>query len=147
MDRAEEASLAWALADSAADFVDPNTRAWLCAKIGADEKAAAIRDLLACHARAEADLASDLAARVRAWIRGYRGTDTEQTLRGLLDQIHIANAAPARLPETERVRHRKPLIAKRSALSEPVTYLSEFEPAVTEVRQHIEARGEVGLRG
>jgi hypothetical protein len=117
MDRTEEAALAWALADSTAEFVDPNVRAWLCAKIGADEKATAISELLACYARSDAELPYDLATRVLAWIRGYRGTDNEQILRGLLDQIRIARAVPARFPETDGLRRRKNTIARRSGLA------------------------------
>src|SRR5262245_44203711 len=75
MNRAEEASLAWALADSTTEFLNPNTRAWLCAKIGAGEKATAIGDLLACYARSNAELPHELAGRVQAWIRGYAGTE------------------------------------------------------------------------
>jgi hypothetical protein len=63
MDRAEEASPPRALAESAAEFVDPNVRAWLWVKIGAGEKATAIRDLLPSSSRSDAELTYDLATR------------------------------------------------------------------------------------
>src|SRR6267154_1572030 len=89
MNRADEGALAWALANSAARFLRPGARAWLCAKIGAGEQVGAIRDLLTFYASSDAELPCELAAPIRAWIRGYVGSDSEPLLRRLYDQIKV----------------------------------------------------------
>jgi hypothetical protein len=94
MNREEEACLAWALADSTTEFLHPNARAWVCAKIGAGEKATAITDLLTCYASSDAELPDQLAARVHTWIRGYVGTEIEPVLRRLVGRIRVAGAVP-----------------------------------------------------
>jgi hypothetical protein len=90
MNRADEGALAWALANSAAGFLRPGARAWLCAKIGAGEQESAIGDLLTFYANSNAELPCELAAPIRAWIRGYVGSDSEPLLRSLYDQINVS---------------------------------------------------------
>jgi hypothetical protein len=89
MDRAQLRSFAWALAESAADYLPSEEHAWLCAKIGAGEQESAIADLLAFYSAKRAELPYELAAQIRAWIAGYAGTDTELTLLRLYDRIKM----------------------------------------------------------
>ena len=112
MNRAEEVSLAWALTTAASAFVPEPARLWLCAKIGAGEPENAIMDTLAFYARTNSELPVELAVPVRAWIRGYAGSDREPILRRLVAEIRVAAAIPqtAYAPE---VNHRR-LVMKRS---------------------------------
>jgi hypothetical protein len=90
MNRAQEWSFVWALADSAADYLQPNVRVRLCAKIGAGEYERAIADLLVFYADRRAALPYEFAAPIRAWIRGYAGTDREPVLLRLYDRIVVS---------------------------------------------------------
>jgi len=112
MNRADEGALAWALANSAARFLRPGARAWLCAKIGAGEQVGAIRDLLTFYASSDAELPCELAAPIRAWIRGYVGSDSEPLLRRLYDQIKVTVTIQVTDRTSVFTRHR--LVAKRS---------------------------------
>jgi hypothetical protein len=89
MNRADEGALAWALANSVTRFLRPGARAWLCAKIGAGDQDRAIRDLLTFYANSKVELPDELAGPIRAWIRGYVGSDSETLLRRLYDQITV----------------------------------------------------------
>ncbi len=90
MNREQEWSFVWALADSAAEFMKPDVHVRLCAKIGAGEQKSAIVDLLVFYAESRAELPYELTAPVRAWISGYAGTDTEPILLGLYDRIRVS---------------------------------------------------------
>jgi hypothetical protein len=90
MDRAQELTFTWALADSAAECMLAPARARLCVKIGAGEQKSAIVDLLAFYAEGRAELPYELAAPIRAWIKGYAGTDTETMLLSLYDRIRVS---------------------------------------------------------
>jgi len=68
----------------------PGGRAWLCAKICAGEQESAIRDLLSFYANSEAELPRELAPPIRAWIRGYVGSESELILRHLYDRISMS---------------------------------------------------------
>lgn len=120
MNRADEGALAWALANSARAFLRPGARAWLCAKIGAGEHESAIRDLLSFYANGEAQLPRELAPPIRAWIRGYVGSDSEPTLRHLYDRISVsATTQGSSQPAEVRSQRLLPtLTAKRSELAE-----------------------------
>jgi hypothetical protein len=111
MNRAEEGTLAWALAKSATGFLRPGARAWLCAKIGAGEQESAIRDLLTLYANSDAELPCELAPPIRAWIRGYVGSDSEPLLRRLYEQITVSATTQMTDQTSTFSRHR--LIAKR----------------------------------
>jgi hypothetical protein len=105
LSHAEEIALAWALADVVAAFVERGAHAWLCAKIGAGEHAGAISDSLKCFVGRKAPLPARLAAPVRAWILGYRGSERERMLRDLIRQIRVETASENRgvvWPETTR---------------------------------------------
>lgn len=117
MNRADEGALAWALADSAMVFLKPADRAQLCAKIGAGEQGSAIKDLLIFYSNTDTELPCELAARIRAWIQGYEGSDSEPILRRMYDRISVSvtNNASRQRTEVEAHRSRRPLIAKRSA--------------------------------
>jgi hypothetical protein len=112
MNRADEGALAWALEKSATGFLRPGARAWLCAKIGAGEQESAIMDLLTFYANSNAELPSELAAPIRAWIRGYVGTDSELLLRRLYEQITVSVTTQVTDEAPAVTRHR--LIAKHS---------------------------------
>jgi hypothetical protein len=117
MNRADEGALAWALADSATAFLKRADRVRLCAKIGAGEQSSAIEDLLLFYANTDAELPCELAARVRAWIQGYAGTDNGANLRDIYDRISVSATNNARHQRPEAEAHRSPrrLPAKRSA--------------------------------
>jgi hypothetical protein len=119
MNRADEGALAWGLAESATAFLKRAERSLLCAKIGAGEQGSAIRDLLAFYANADAELPCELAARVRCWIQGYAGTDTEPILRQIYDRIRVSATSNeiCQRPEAETRRAPRRLVATRSAHS------------------------------
>jgi hypothetical protein len=94
MNRAEEHSLAWALAQAARSLLNPDSQARLYTKIGAGEQHDAIRDLLECYARNGIHLAPELDAQLWKWIAGYSGSDVEATLRRLVERVTV--------PPTER---------------------------------------------
>ena len=50
----------------------------------------AIRDLLSFYANSEAELPRELAPPMRAWIRGYVGSESELILRHLYDRISMS---------------------------------------------------------
>lgn len=56
MSKTGAVQLAWALADSAASFLNADARAQISAKIGAGEHDRAIRDLLGCYAHPSTEL-------------------------------------------------------------------------------------------
>jgi hypothetical protein len=93
MNRADEGALAWALSNSVTRFLRPGARAWLCAKIGAGDQDRAIRDLLTFYANSKVELPYELAGPIRAWIRGYVGSDSETLLRRLYDQITVSTTS------------------------------------------------------
>jgi hypothetical protein len=119
MNRADQETLAWALAKSASAFLRPDARAWLCAKIGAGEQEAAITDLLIFYANSNAELSNELAASIRAWIHGYVGSDSEPLLRHLYGRINVSVTAPAtdRASQARCQRLSPKLTAKRSELA------------------------------
>ena len=90
MNRTQEWSFVWALADSAAEYMEPDAHVRLCAKIGAGEYDGAIADLLVFYANRRAALPYEFAAPIRAWIRGYAGTDREPVLLRLYDRIVVS---------------------------------------------------------
>jgi hypothetical protein len=113
MNRADEGALAWALANSATGFLRPGARAWLCAKIGAGEQEGAIRDLLSFYANSsKAELPCELAGPIRAWIRGYVGSDSEPLLRRLYDRIKVSDTTQVTDQTSTFTRRR--LVARRS---------------------------------
>jgi hypothetical protein len=113
MNRADEGALGWALANSATGFLRPGARAWLCAKIGAGEQESATRDLLTFYANSSnAELPRELAAPIRAWIRGYVGSDSEALLRRLYDRIKVSDTTQVTDQTSTFTRRR--LVAKRS---------------------------------
>jgi hypothetical protein len=65
----------------------PDVHVRLCAKIGAGEYDRAIADLLVFYANRRIALPYEFAAPIRAWIRGYAGTDREPVLLRLYDRI------------------------------------------------------------
>jgi hypothetical protein len=116
MNRADEGALAWALVDSAAVFLEPADRTWLCVKIGAGDQDSAVRDLLVVYADADAELPCELGAPLRDWIQGYSGSDSEPILRHIFDRIGVPvenNANPQR-PEAEAHCSLRRLVAERS---------------------------------
>ena len=90
MNREQEWSFVWALADSAAKHMKPDVHVQLCAKIGAGEYDGAIADLLVFYANGRAALPYEFAAPIRAWIRGYAGTDREPVLLRLYDRLRVS---------------------------------------------------------
>ena len=114
MNRADEGALAWALTDSAAAWLRPADRAWLCAKIVAGDQDSAIRDLLVFYANTDAKLPPELAAPILVWIQGYSGSDCEAILRRIYDRICLSDNASRQPPEPEAHRLTRRLIAKPS---------------------------------
>jgi hypothetical protein len=119
MNRTDQETLAWALVKSASAFLRPEARAWLCAKIGAGDQDGAITDLLTFYANSGAELPSELAGPIRAWIQGYVGSDREPILRRLYRSINVAVIAQItdRAPEATRQRRSPKLTAARSELA------------------------------
>ncbi|BBY82464.1 hypothetical protein MPUL_36220 [Mycolicibacterium pulveris] len=113
MHRADELSLAWALADSAAAFVTADRFALVCVKIGAGELQSAIATLLDHHARFGAELPDHLAQAVQAWLRGYRGTDEEPKLGRLAARIRVA--AGSDRPAPRMVARCSPVVRRAGA--------------------------------
>jgi hypothetical protein len=95
MNRAQEWTFLWALADSVAQYWRPEAHARLCAKIGAGELDSAIMDLLVFYANGRAVLPYEFAAPIRAWMRGYEGTESEPILLRLHDRITVRQRAGA----------------------------------------------------
>jgi hypothetical protein len=89
MNRAEEASLAWALVESAV-FLRADARAWVCAKIGAGDLDSSIRDLLDGFGRYGAALPGELVISLMDWLGGYSGSDVEADLRHLVSRVRIS---------------------------------------------------------
>lgn len=119
MNSTDEGTLAWALTDAASTFLNPGSRACLCAKIGAGEQSSAIRELLALYVTTRAELPRDLATSLKAWIQGYAGSGRELFLLRMYDQISIsaeiaANERPASVPDNCPVTR---LTANRSKLA------------------------------
>jgi len=73
--------------------------------------------MLAFYANTDAELPSELAARVRAWIQGYVGSDSEPILRDIYARIRVSvtTIAGGERPEVGGQRSPRRLIAKRSA--------------------------------
>lgn len=105
MNRAEEASLAWALADSAV-FLRADARTWVCAKIGAGDLDGAIGDLLDGFARYGTALPGELVVSLMDWLGGYSGTDGEADLRHLVSRVRIS-ATPLKQTSGRTARRRQ----------------------------------------
>jgi hypothetical protein len=69
-------------------------------------------DLLTFYAISKTELPCELAAPIRAWIRGYVGSDSELILRRLYDRINVSVTTQRTDQASAFNRHR--LIAKRS---------------------------------
>jgi hypothetical protein len=87
MNRAEQASLAWALADAARPILRKDSQAWLHAEIGAGDLETAIADLLLGFVRTNTALPDELTARLGAFIVGYSGSPHGMELQRLVDCI------------------------------------------------------------
>ncbi|GAT02053.1 uncharacterized protein RMCFA_2165 [Mycolicibacterium fortuitum subsp. acetamidolyticum] len=74
MNRSLELSLAWDLVESATRYLSPETRAWLCAHIGAGELDTAIRTVLPRLAAHKAELPEGVVVGLQDWLRGYEGS-------------------------------------------------------------------------
>lgn len=111
MNRARESSFVWALADWAAEYMHPDVRARLCAKIGAGEYDTAITDLLVFYWNEQVELPYELAAPIRAWIRGYAGTEREAVLLRLYDRLVVSSLTQPTLRESAGNARR--LVARR----------------------------------
>jgi hypothetical protein len=90
VNRGEEQALAWALADSAAPLLSRKARTWLCAQIGAGELLSAITEVLGVYGRSNAEMPTELAESVAAWLLGYQGSDSEPGLLRLVARIRVA---------------------------------------------------------
>lgn len=90
MNRAQELSLAWDLMESATQYLSPDTRAWLCAHIGAGELDTAIRTVLSCLATHKAQVPQNILAGLQDWREGYEGSPRENTLRMLITQLRVS---------------------------------------------------------
>lgn len=87
MSRAEESLLAWSLVEVALPKLDKAAKTWACTHIGAGECRMAIEALLRVIARYEVDVPFDVASQLHSWLRGYRGSDREESLRRLVEKI------------------------------------------------------------
>jgi hypothetical protein len=132
MNRNQAADLAWALADSAASFLNPDARTLIFAKIGAGDQDGAIRDLLGCYAHPSTELPPELAAPVHAWIRGYVGSDSEPSLQRLMSRIRVS-VPPQTIGHVSQATAHPRLIAKRSNFTTRIR--AAIEPAPTNVDQ------------
>lgn len=74
VNRSLELSLAWDLVESATRYLSPETRAWLCAHIGAGELDTAIRTVLPRLAAHKAELPEGVVVGLQDWLRGYEGS-------------------------------------------------------------------------
>jgi hypothetical protein len=87
MNRAEQTSFAWALADVAKPFIGKDVRAWVHAAIGAGDLEVAIRIVLDGFLRTNRRLPCELTAQMRTWVAGYSGSEIEVRLHWLADQV------------------------------------------------------------
>lgn len=85
-----ETALAWALVDVAMPRLDNAAKTRTCAQIGAGEPRAAIQSLLRLLAADQLVLPFETAGRLTSWLHGFRGSDSEEPLRRLVDQIPVA---------------------------------------------------------
>jgi hypothetical protein len=93
MNNAREAALAWALTDAAKSLMQSNTRAWVCAKIGAGEFTSAILDLLSMLSRNGTQIPAGLASQLDDWVSGYSGSEAEPALREMVSRIGVVGNA------------------------------------------------------
>ncbi|BBX94145.1 hypothetical protein MBOE_57940 [Mycolicibacterium boenickei] len=116
MNRAQEVSLAWDLLELATQYVSPDTRAWLCAHIGAGELDTAIRRVLSCLASHKAHVPQNVVADLQNWLAGYKGGARENMLRVLIAQLRVS--APTTQCQCVNSHSRSRLIVVR-ALTRP----------------------------
>ena len=115
MNRTDGRALAWALADSSNEFMNPADHTTVCAKIGAGEHDSAISYVLSFYAHTGIELPFTLAAPIQRWIAGYAGSDSEQILRRIYDRISVSaeDAASSDAMEGKLNRAPKRLVAQR----------------------------------
>jgi len=89
MDRAGQASFAWALEDAAKPYLNDASRVWLVTKIGAGDLEDAIFDLLRCVEGNRAVLPTSTSVQVQRWLNGYLGSDREAFLRSLINGLRF----------------------------------------------------------
>lgn len=116
VNRAQELSLAWDLMESATQYLRPDTRAWLCAHIGAGELDIAIRTVLSSLGAHKAEVPQEVVADLQDWLRGYAGSAREDTLRVLIAQLRVS--APTAQCQCVNSRSHSRLIVVR-ALTRP----------------------------
>ncbi|KAA0120600.1 hypothetical protein [Mycolicibacterium sp. P9-22] len=89
MNSVEEDCFAWALLEAAGSFLDDCANSWLCAKLGAGEAQAVIRDLLAGFASSGVALPTALAASLWSWANGFKGSDEESRIRDIVARVQL----------------------------------------------------------
>ncbi len=108
MDRSDEMSFAWALADAAKPFISAGAYTWLCVKIGAGEYRHAILELLERFVARDAEFPLALAPSLWAWVSGFGGCSAEERLRTLGMGLRLSPYVPEPVPPPP-----PPLVARR----------------------------------
>jgi hypothetical protein len=80
----------WALANSARAFLRPGAVRGCARKSVPENRRAQFGTCSPSHANSEAELPRELAPPIRAWIRGYVGSESELILRHLYDRISMS---------------------------------------------------------
>lgn len=118
MDRAAEVTFAWALLHAARGFLDETAYSWLCARLGAGETQAVIRDLLAGFVSSSTALPVAIAPSLSSWVAGFGGSDAEPALRDIASPLR-----PAEVGVSEAVSPAARLVARHSERAGRVTLM------------------------
>lgn len=117
---AEEANLAWALAEAAKPHLETLERSDVFVIIGAGEPFAAICQLLESIAAKQIPVRPDLVQRCRMWLSAYMGHEDEPYLRQLIEDLLIPCAirVPPAVMIDEKVERAKAPSALRLPAAE-----------------------------
>ncbi len=106
---AQEANLAWAVAEAVKPYLSAVERDAVFVAIGAGDTCAAIRRLLRSVEIKRIPLTPDLLHQRRTWLRGYGWHDDERDLRHLIEEPLLPHligaAAPHRSPVCPHPNH------------------------------------------
>ena len=118
---AQEANLAWAVAEAVKPYLSAVERDAVFVAIGAGDTCAAIRGLLRSVEIKRIPLTPDLLHQRRTWLRGYGWHDDERDLRHLIEEPLLPHLIGAAAP------HRSPVCphtqtTQLAALRSPTTH-------------------------
>ncbi len=127
---AQEANLAWAVAEAVKPYLSAVERDAVFVAIGAGDTCAAIRGLLRSVEIKRIPLTPDLLRQRRTWLRGYGWHDDERDLRHLIEEPLLPHLIGAAAP------HRSPVCPT----PKPRSWLRFEAPRHTEDNAAIQSR-------